>query len=206
MEIKATEWLVKEGVIVLSEEQRTQKRLNILQCCFELFVQQGLENTSVNDLAKYCKTYKAALYEYFSSKDEIVLEAAKMYLMNLNEKINEFITGKLGSINEVFKQSYDFLVGEKNELRFIYQVISSPKYGDESREKLEKIYVDYLNYSKVIAKVYNIPHERFRPYFLLFIATIHDFCLWESSNFAEEKLTFIYQGIEKIVESKGGQS
>ncbi len=183
---------------MLSEEQKAQKRLNILQCCFELFVQQGLENTSVNDLAKYCKTYKAALYEYFPSKDEIVLESAQMYLMNLKDGFDKIISSNPENVAELFKSAYEMLVKEKCNLRFIYQVISSPKYGDESRTKLAKIYETYLNYSYVIAENYRMSHERFRPYFILFIATIHDFCLWENRSFSEEKLMFIYNGIKNL--------
>ena len=65
------------------------------------------------------------------------------------------------------------------------------------------IYMNYMDYSKELAQIYNIRHEVFRPYFLLYIATIHDFCLWENEDMVNEKLNFIYSEIDDIERLKG---
>lgn len=183
---------------MLSEESRERKRQQLLEQCFELFVKQGLENTSLNDLTVYCKTYKAAFYTYFSSKDEIVFEAAKMYMKTLDETFkNEFINPK-GTIAEALKRGFEVICGQRNELRFVYQVVSSPKFGKKSREEISEIYSKYFAYSKKFAEVYKINHEKFRPYFLLFVGTIHDYCLWENDSLVKEKLNFIYSRVSQI--------
>lgn len=177
---------------MLSDESRERKKQQMLKKCFELFVEKGLENTSLNDLTAYCKTYKAAFYNYFESKDEIVTESAKMYMRTLDDMFkNEFINPK-HTIVDALKRGFEVICGQRNELRFIYQVISSPKYGKKSRNEMSEIYSRYFEYSDVFARVYGIDHEQFRPYFLLFVATIHDFCLWENDGLVNEKLEFIY--------------
>lgn len=186
------------GENVLSKENRERKKQHMLEQCFELFVKQGLENTSLNDLTEYCKTYKAAFYTYFKSKDEIVFEAAKMYMKTLDEAFkNEFINTR-GTIEEALKRGFEVICGQRNELRFIYQVISSPKFGQKSREELSEIYSKYFAYSERFAEVYGLDHETFRPYFLLFVGTIHDYCLWENDGLVQEKLSFIYHRVSKI--------
>lgn len=186
------------GESVLSEENREYKRQQMLGKCFELFVKQGLENTSVNDLTLYCKTYKASFYVYFKSKDEIVVEAAKKYMKTLDTMFKNEFSNPKETIEEALKRGFELVSNQRNELRFIYQVVSSPKYGKKSREEMSEIYSKYFEYSEKFAKIYGIDHEKFRPYFLLFVGTIHDYCLWENENLVREKLDFIINRVRKI--------
>lgn len=171
----------------------------MLQQCFELFVKKGLENTSLNDLTAYCKTYKAAFYNYFKSKDEIVVESAKMYMETLNDMFKIEFTKYKPTIAEALKRGFQVICEQRNELRFVYQVVSSPKFGEKSRREISEIYSKYFEFSKVFAEVYGIEHEKFRPYFLLFVACVHDFCLWENDKLVQEKLDFIYERVGALV-------
>lgn len=189
-----------------SNEQKECKKQQMLEECFELFVKQGLENTSMNDLAKYCKTYKAAFYNYFRSKDDIVFECAKMYMEKLDDiLLNQLVYSKT-SISETLKNAFNILVKEKHNLRYVYQVVSSPKYGEKSRKALAVIYEKYLSYSEKLAEFYSIDKERLRLYYLLFVATVHDFCLWENTEFVNEKLQYIYDRIDTLQEITGGKN
>lgn len=49
-----------------------------------------------------------------------------------------------------------------------------------------------------LARKYNINHIEFRPYYLLYIATIHDYCLWENEDLVKEKIDCIYAATEKL--------
>jgi len=187
---------------MLNDEERNQKKESLIEKSFELFVKQGLENTSINDLSKYCGTYKAAFYNYFKSKDEIVIECAKAYMQSLNGKIKELFHTPSKNIIEALQKGIEFISGERSKLRYIYQVISSPKYGAESREELSKIYMVYFDYSQKISETYDVEHDKFRPYFLLYMATIHDYCLWENTELVAEKLDFIYSSLKKIIKSE----
>lgn len=181
-----------------TDEQIEQKKKYMLEECFKLFVQQGLENTSLNMLAKYCNTYKAAFYNYFDSKDEIVVECARMYMQKLDGILFDEVNFSKVSISETLKRGFEIITAEKQNLRYVFQVVSSPKYGEKSREALAEIYSHYLDYSDKLAEIYSIDKEKFRPYYLLFVATIHDFCLWENKKFVEEKLQFIFGRVENL--------
>lgn len=183
---------------MLSDVEHVEKKQQILRSCFALFVQQGLENTSMNDLIQYCNTYKAAMYSYFRSKDEIVIECAKMYMEELDEKLHSSVASAKNSLTEEFEESFVYLTQEKNKLRFVYQVVSSPKYGEVSRKELATIYIKYLDYSIEIAKKYDVEHEKLRPYYLLFVATVHDFCLWENEPLVSERLNYIYERLANL--------
>lgn len=190
---------------MLSEANKARKKQEILESCFELFVEQGLENTSLNDLARHCGMYKSALYTYFKSKDDIVFETAKIYMERLDDIFREKFEHPKPTLTEALKRGFEVIGEQSNELRYVYQVVSSPKYGEKSRVALSEIYSKYLDYSEVFEKTYNIEYEQFRPYFLLYVATIHDYCLWANMKLVKEKLDFIYKRVVKL-EKRGEES
>lgn len=183
---------------MLSNEQKEQKKKELLEKCFELFVQQGLENTSLNELAAYCNMHKPTFYYYLDSKEEVVHECAVAYMTKIDEMFFRVFENPQKSLKEALKHGFKLISEEKNKFKYIYQVISSPKYGKRCREELTKIYSKYMDYSVDLAKIYNVNHAEFRPYFLLFIATIHDYCLWENDDMVREKLDYIFERVDKL--------
>ena len=57
-------------------EQKEQRRASILSAAAELFVQAGLEGTSLSAIARASGVSKANLYRYFESREAILLEVA----------------------------------------------------------------------------------------------------------------------------------
>ena len=181
-----------------SDEQKEQRKEQLLEKCFELFSKQGLENTSISDLAKHCGTYKAYFYNYFKSKDEIVLECAIAYMKTLDQMLFSDEAFEQPSLRTALELGIKVLIGERQNLRCIYQIVSSPRYGGICRDALAKIYSIYLNHSATLAERYSVDAEKFRPIYLLYVATLHDFCLWENSGFVQEKLGYIFAQVDNL--------
>jgi len=183
---------------VYSDKERDQKKEQLLCDCFDLFSKKGLENTSMNDLAKHCGTYKASFYNYFESKDEIVLECATAYMKSLGKMLFNEEAFSQKSLRTALEIGFKVLVSERQKLRCIYQIVSSPRYGGMSRDALAEVYGTYLNYSSVLAEKYSVDKDKFRPYYLLYVATMHDYCLWENSGFVMEKLQYIFEQVDNL--------
>lgn len=58
----------------VKEERRREKRNRILDEAGKLFVENGIESTKIIDIAKAAGVAKGTVYEYFESKDDIVIE------------------------------------------------------------------------------------------------------------------------------------
>lgn len=182
---------------MLSDGQREQKKKELLEKCFELFVKQGLENTSLNELAAYCNVHKSTMYSYLESKDEIVIECAKVHMLELDNMFNDLFKNPPNTLKEMLQRGFGMIVEEKSKLRFVYQVISSPLYGEQAQKELSSIYMKYIDYSETIAEIYSVDKIEFRSCFLLFVSTMHDYCMWGNEILAKEKLDYIYK---KVVE------
>lgn len=183
---------------MLSDEQREQKKQELLGKCFELFVKQGLENTSLNELVAYCNVHKSTMYSYLESKDEIVIECAKMHMLELDDMFYKAFLNPRQTLKEMLQHGFAMIASEKSKLRFVYQVISSPLYGEQAQKELSFIYMKYMDYSEIFAKIYSVDKDRFRPYFLLFVSTMHDYCMWGNEILAKEKLDYIYNAVDGL--------
>lgn len=58
----------------VKEERRREKRSRILDEAGKLFVENGIESTKIIDIAKAAGVAKGTVYEYFESKEDIVIE------------------------------------------------------------------------------------------------------------------------------------
>lgn len=140
------------------------------------------------------------MYNYLKSKDEIVVECAKMYMTELDDMFFKAFLSPEITIIKMLKQGFKLIASKKNQRRFVYQVVSSPFYGERAQKELSGIYMKYLDYSEIFAKIYNIDALKFRPYFLLFVSTMHDYCMWGNEVLVKEKLDFIYNKIDDLQE------
>ena len=58
-----------------TEEQHRQKKIEIMEKCFECYAEHGLTGTGVQMLADACGFSKSNLYSYFKNLDELIIES-----------------------------------------------------------------------------------------------------------------------------------
>jgi AcrR family transcriptional regulator len=66
-------------------------RNNILETSKQLFLEKGIEKTTMDDIAKQADCSKSTIYVYFKSKDEIFNNIVHEYMVLLKEGIEESI-------------------------------------------------------------------------------------------------------------------
>lgn len=59
---------------IVSEEYKEEKKEQILDSAFECFAKKGFQTATMDDIVAHCGMSKGAIYNYFSSKEEIYLD------------------------------------------------------------------------------------------------------------------------------------
>ncbi len=112
------------GITERREREKFERRRTILNCARILILSQGVQNVSMEDIAKKAELSKATVYLYFSSKDillnEICEEAAKSFLEKLEPFLETGITG-LAALKLLWR-GYVELFGNFDEMIIIFQV------------------------------------------------------------------------------------
>ena len=84
---------IKNEKIAEKSEKKEEKRDKILKAASELLIQNGYANTRIIDIAKAADVAKGTVYEYFSSKDELVIEWVKQISTEINVRTVEALKG-----------------------------------------------------------------------------------------------------------------
>lgn len=102
--------------VPLTEEQIEVKRLAIAHAAAELIFRNGYSETSVSQIARKTGIGKSTIYDYFSSKEEIILTLLDEPLaeVRLNaEKIAASSQGVIQRISQILEMHLDILLRDK---------------------------------------------------------------------------------------------
>lgn len=104
--------IVKEVEPMNGFEKRTQeKKRKILNTAFELFTKYGVQKVSIQEIAKSAQVSQVTIYNYFGSKENMLVEAIKDYY---RIRIDEF--HKLVANTDLnFKEKIETIISLKSE-------------------------------------------------------------------------------------------
>lgn len=94
------------------EQNKTQHKTAIVEAAEKLFLANGFDNTSIDDVAKAAKLTKRTLYQYFTSKEDlyfsVALKGARILTAAYEEGLERGGTAleKIRLANEVYLQFY----------------------------------------------------------------------------------------------------
>ena len=114
---------------MVSEHSREQKKISIMEKCFECYAENGLTGTGIKMLAKACGCTPGNLYLYFKNLDELIIESTA-YCMSKVE--DDFMAKAPTDPKDVmrFIEEIPYWTAEKHgkKYRLMYQVYTHPKY------------------------------------------------------------------------------
>ena len=94
----------------------------ILKKCFDQLVISGLERTSMRDFCEATKLSTSSLYYRFENKDEIIMEAAHLGLVNITKEMFWLAAAKISNYSELFEAILNNIDLRKKRIRLIYQI------------------------------------------------------------------------------------
>jgi AcrR family transcriptional regulator len=114
------------GITERREREKTERRRAILNCARELILSQGVDQVSMEDIARKAELSKATLYLYFSGKEvifnEICEDAARFFLNHFKPLLENGVSGMDGI--RYFWRGYVELFGNFDEMLIIFKVRS----------------------------------------------------------------------------------
>ncbi|WP_377890112.1 TetR/AcrR family transcriptional regulator [Alkalihalobacillus sp. R86527] len=95
----------------------------------ELFIDRGFQATSIQDILDYTGISKGTFYNYFSSKNELLIALFKTLIVEMETKRNSLLVGRDSASIEVFKKQIETQMNtnRKNRLLTLFEeVVLSP--------------------------------------------------------------------------------
>lgn len=104
------------------KELQSVHRKNISTVAEQLFMKRGIENTSMNDIAKEAGYSKATLYVYFKDKEELV----SVLVLESMQKLHDYIVKAMENSNntrECYDKICNALVEYQEEYPFYFGMV-----------------------------------------------------------------------------------
>jgi AcrR family transcriptional regulator len=136
--------------IPLTQEEITRRRGEILSAAMQLILKNGFLETSMREIAEAAGVGKSTLYDYFSSKDEIMIAYVVDEVERMTAQTQAIIAQDL-SATEKFKRIWRGQMEHMlaNKLLFIKVSFESQRLSQESQLRIQvhrHAYQDMLCY------------------------------------------------------------
>ena len=156
-------------------EYREEKTREIMEKCYECYCDNGLRDTGIKELGRYCGMTSANLYSYFPCVDDIIVKSTAHCMAQVEQ---EFMAKAPENIEELYRfiEEVPYWAAEKygKKYRLMYQVYTHPKYIEHGKKFFEGVNERYTEYAQRLSPTLGISVEELSGFIFLFVrATVH---------------------------------
>ncbi len=134
--------------IPLSEDDLNARRHAVFSASMSLFLTRGFRETSMQEIARAAGMGKSTLYDYFKTKDEILIAFVEDNVYDLTEQAKPVTSLKLPAadrLRQVLRLHCEYLAGNKEILtRLSYEVQRLPLEGQLRIQTARHAYQDLI--------------------------------------------------------------
>lgn len=136
----------------VAEKKREKSIGKILSNSIELFSKNGYKSTSVSQIAKRCKISKSLIYNYFKSKEEILLNIVDHLFEMANSVVFDLekVKDPVEKLEIIISKSFEFLRHDKEFTVMYVSLMMQPEVNGIVKSRLKKT---YKKWSGIITKI-----------------------------------------------------
>lgn len=153
----------KAGNVSRKTGRKSPKWYSVLKAAEETFAEKGFHDTTISEIAKRAKASDATIYEYFTSKEELLftipIEFTKQYIKE-TEYILKYIQGAENKLRAMIHHRIDQMVKNENYAIITTKILKSNRNFTKT-EGYRLVQKSARNWIKVLQE--GIDNGEFRP-------------------------------------------
>jgi len=125
--------------IPLTEENLEQRRREIYNAALQLFLEKGFNETSMREIGEAAGTGKSTLYDYFPSKDDILIAFVVDEVRYLSVQAEEIISLDLSAAEKfrrLIRKHLEYMAA--NKLMYLKLSLEVQRLSMESRQRIQQ--------------------------------------------------------------------
>ncbi|MBU8878100.1 TetR/AcrR family transcriptional regulator [Bacillus sp. FJAT-29790] len=107
------------------------RKQHVIKMAHHLFIEKGFQATSIQDILDYSGISKGTFYNYFSSKNELLIALFKMIYSKLEKDRNELLIGRDPSNIEIFIKQIELQM-EMNKTNKLYPLFEEVNFSNDA--------------------------------------------------------------------------
>lgn len=141
------------------------RKQHVIKKAHQLFINKGFQNTSIQDILEYSGIAKGTFYNYFPSKNDLLMAIFKSIYTKMEQERNELLVGQNPADIEIFIQQVELQlrVNRANKLLSLFEevLVSNDK---DLKEFFRNGQIRVLNW--IYQRLTNLFGEDKKPYLL----------------------------------------
>ena len=185
-----------------NSEYKEEKKKEIMERCFECYCDNGLRDTGIKELGKYCNMTSANLYAYFDNVDDLIVQSTAYCMakveddfMALAPKDSSDILRFIGEI------PYWTAKNHGKKYRLMYQVYTHPKYVEQGKQFFSGVSERYTQYAKELSPKLGIPANILSGFIFTFVRAAVHFALFEDEYYMKMQMEALKLSVFSIIKN-----
>ncbi|RSK25936.1 TetR/AcrR family transcriptional regulator [Bacillus sp. HMF5848] len=152
------------------------RKTHVIKYAHQLFVEKGFQATSIQDILDHSGISKGTFYNYFSSKNELLMAVFTMLYTNMEQKRNEILIGQDAANIDIFSKQIELQIkiNRTNKLLLLFEeVIVS--HDEELKQFIKRGHLRMLDW--LYNRFVEIFGDNKKPYLydcaIMFIGILH---------------------------------
>ena len=172
-----------------SPKYREEKKKEIMMKCFECYCDNGLRDTGIKELGKYCGMTSANLYVYFDNVDDLITQSTEYCMAKVEDDFMELAPKNPMDILR-FIEEIPYWTAQKHgkKYRLMYQVYTHPKYIEHGKKFVEGVSRRYTEYAQRLSPILGIPEDILTGFIFLFVRASVHYALFEDKYYLESEM------------------
>ena len=184
----------------VNEEARRAKKIEIMEKCFDCYVENGLTVVGVKAIADACGCNVASLYQYFDNLDDLIIQSTE-YCMSKVE--DEFMAKAPTDAEDLWRFideiPYWTAKNHGKKYRLMYQVYTHPKYREYGQKFFKGVDERYTEYAKSLEGKIAIPCEKITPLIFILIRACVHYALFEDEFYMKSQIESLKETLELFI-------
>lgn len=183
-----------------NEAEFQQKKIQLMEACYECYAENGFHGTGIKQLAKYCGCTSANLYVYFENVDDLIIQSTE-YCMSKVE--DDFMAKAPVNVQDLWRfiEEIPYWTVEKHgkKYRLMYQIYTHPKYREYGKRFFSGVDRRYTEYAKLLEGKLGIPYEKITPLIFILIRACVHFALFEDEFYLKSQISVLKESLELFI-------
>ena len=186
---------------IRNEEQRMNRKQELMEKCFECFAENGLCGVGIRALAQHCGCNVAVFYNYFTDLDDLIVQSTE-YCMSKVE--DDFMAKAPADVEDLwrFVDEIPYWTAKKHgkKYRLMYQVYTHPKYLEYGKQFFAGVDLRYTEYAKRLEGNLGIPYDIITPLIFILIRACVHYALFEDEFYLQTQIKVLKVSIQLYIE------
>lgn len=187
--------------IMKTQEQHNEKKIELMQKCYECYAENGLNGTGIQALANACGCTKANLYTYFKNLDELIIESTEYCMTKVEDDFMEKAPTDPKDVLR-FIEEVPYWTAKKHgkKYRLMYQIYTHPKYIEYGKKFFSGVNERYTEYAKQLEPKIGIPYTVITPLIFIFVRACVHYAMFEDEYYLKSQMEVLKQSVILFIE------